>query len=88
MFAALVVSQAHLLRETVVVLQQPGGGNYGSTIPGLVGKSVALIVAIAFLNLNYAINEIKAIVAEAVQFAQESPEPDPSELYTDVYVEA
>jgi len=32
-------------------------------------------------------NEIKAIVAEAVQFAQESPEPDPSELYTDVYVE-
>ena len=33
-------------------------------------------------------NDIKAIVAEAVQFAQESPEPDPSELYTDVYVEA
>src|SRR5690606_14126996 len=32
--------------------------------------------------------EIKAIVAEAVQFAEESPEPDPSELYTDVYVEA
>jgi pyruvate dehydrogenase E1 component alpha subunit len=32
-------------------------------------------------------DEIKAIVAEAVQFAQESPEPDPSELYTDVYVE-
>ena len=31
--------------------------------------------------------DIKAIVAEAVQFAQESPEPDPSELYTDVYVE-
>ena len=30
----------------------------------------------------------EAIVAEAVQFAQESPEPDPSELYTDVYVEA
>ena len=33
-------------------------------------------------------NEVKAIVAAAVQFAQESPEPDPSELYTDVYVEA
>ena len=32
--------------------------------------------------------DIKTIVAEAVQFAQESPEPDPSELYTDVYVEA
>jgi pyruvate dehydrogenase E1 component alpha subunit len=32
--------------------------------------------------------EIKAIVLEAVDFAQKSPEPDPSELYTDVYVEA
>jgi pyruvate dehydrogenase E1 component alpha subunit len=32
--------------------------------------------------------EIKAIVLEAVAFAQESPEPDPSELYTDVYLEA
>jgi len=33
-------------------------------------------------------DDVKAIVAEAVQFAQESPEPDPSELYTDVYQEA
>ena len=33
-------------------------------------------------------DEVKAIVAEAVQFAQQSPEPDPSELYTDVYQEA
>ncbi len=32
--------------------------------------------------------EIKAIVLEAVEFAQTSPEPDPSELYTDVYLEA
>ena len=32
--------------------------------------------------------DIKAIVNEAAQFAQESPEPDPSELYTDVYTEA
>ncbi len=28
--------------------------------------------------------EIKGIVAEAAEFAQESPEPDPSELWTDV----
>jgi pyruvate dehydrogenase E1 component alpha subunit len=28
--------------------------------------------------------EIKAIVSEAVEFAQNSPEPDPSELWTDV----
>ncbi len=32
--------------------------------------------------------EIKAIVAEAADFAQTSPEPDPSELYTDVLLEA
>ncbi len=31
--------------------------------------------------------EIKEIVAEAAQFAQESPEPDPHELWTDVLVE-
>lgn len=31
--------------------------------------------------------EIKAIVQEAVDFAQTSPEPDPSELYTDVLVD-
>ncbi|MDJ0948411.1 MAG: pyruvate dehydrogenase (acetyl-transferring) E1 component subunit alpha [Alphaproteobacteria bacterium] len=32
--------------------------------------------------------EIKAVVNEAAEFAQNSPEPDPSELYTDVLVEA
>ena len=28
--------------------------------------------------------EVKATVTEAAEFAQTSPEPDPSELYTDV----
>ncbi len=32
--------------------------------------------------------EIREIVSEAVEFAQTSPEPDPSELYTDVLVDA
>lgn len=32
--------------------------------------------------------EVRAIVVQAAEFAQESPEPDPSELYTDVLVEA
>jgi len=32
--------------------------------------------------------EVKAIVAEAVEFARTSPEPDPRELYTDIYKEA
>ncbi len=32
--------------------------------------------------------EIKAIINEAAEFAQSSPEPDPAELYTDVLIEA
>ena len=32
--------------------------------------------------------EVKAVVSDAANFAQESPEPDPSELYTDIYVAA
>jgi pyruvate dehydrogenase E1 component alpha subunit len=32
--------------------------------------------------------EVKDIVTEAAEFAQNSPEPDPSELYTDVLVDA
>jgi pyruvate dehydrogenase E1 component alpha subunit len=32
--------------------------------------------------------EVKTIVAAAAEFARTSPEPDPSELYTDVYLEA
>ena len=33
-------------------------------------------------------SEIKEIISEATEFAQESPEPDPSELWTDVLAEA
>ena len=32
--------------------------------------------------------EIKDIVTHAAEFAQDSPEPDPRELWTDVYAEA
>jgi pyruvate dehydrogenase E1 component alpha subunit len=32
--------------------------------------------------------EVKRVVADAAEFARTSPEPDPSELYTDVYLEA
>lgn len=32
-------------------------------------------------------NDIKGIIAEAIEFAKTSPEPDPSELYTDVLKE-
>jgi pyruvate dehydrogenase E1 component alpha subunit len=33
-------------------------------------------------------DEVKAIIQDAADFAQSSPEPDPSELYTDVLLEA
>jgi pyruvate dehydrogenase E1 component alpha subunit len=32
--------------------------------------------------------QVKEIVNEAAEFAQTSPEPDPSELWTDVLIEA
>ncbi|MEO0713663.1 MAG: pyruvate dehydrogenase (acetyl-transferring) E1 component subunit alpha, partial [Pseudomonadota bacterium] len=32
--------------------------------------------------------DIRKVVQASADFAQESPEPDPSELYTDVLVEA
>ena len=32
--------------------------------------------------------EIKDIVSDAAEFAQNSPEPDPAELWTDILVEA
>jgi pyruvate dehydrogenase E1 component alpha subunit len=31
--------------------------------------------------------EVKAEVEKAVRFAEESPEPDPSELYTNIYAD-
>jgi pyruvate dehydrogenase E1 component alpha subunit len=33
-------------------------------------------------------SEVRSRVAEAAQFAQDSPEPDPAELWTDVLVDA
>jgi pyruvate dehydrogenase E1 component alpha subunit len=33
-------------------------------------------------------NEIKKIVVEAADYAEQAPEPDPAELYTDVLVES
>ena len=32
--------------------------------------------------------EVRRVVADAAEFARTAPEPDPSELYTDVYAEA
>jgi pyruvate dehydrogenase E1 component alpha subunit len=32
--------------------------------------------------------EVRRVVADAAEFARSAPEPDPSELYTDVYAES
>jgi pyruvate dehydrogenase E1 component alpha subunit len=32
-------------------------------------------------------NEVKAVITEAADFAQQSPEPDPAELWTEIYGE-
>ena len=32
-------------------------------------------------------DEVKAVIQEAADYAQSSPEPDPSELWTDVLLE-
>jgi pyruvate dehydrogenase E1 component alpha subunit len=32
--------------------------------------------------------DVKSVVSDAAEFAQNSPEPDPEELWTDVYIEA
>ena len=36
------------------------------------------------LSLPAHVSQIRGIVNDAAEFAQNSPEPDPSELYTDV----
>ena len=39
-------------------------------------------------ELEAIVTKIKDIVEDSVQFSEESPWPDPSELYTDVYVQS
>lgn len=49
----------------------------------LIENKVADEVALKELD-----REVKAIITKAADFAQQSPEPDPAELYTDILVEA
>jgi len=55
-------------------------------IEGLKGQLIELGYATED-DLKKIDNEIKAIVKEAADFSLESPEPDPSELWTDVLIE-
>jgi len=51
-------------------------------------KTLIEMGAIDEAGLKEIDKEVKAIMTEAAEFAQNSPEPDPSELYTDILVEA
>jgi len=51
-------------------------------------KALMSAAAIDEAEIKKIDEDVKAIVLDAVDFAQTSPEPDPSELYTDVYLEA
>ena len=70
-------------------LEQDGYGAYGITIPAgdwtvvaeYDGEPVAFMMTLPDIN-----KEIKAIVNESAEFAKESPEPDLSELWTDITV--
>ncbi len=50
-------------------------------------RTALLAEGVAEAELKAIDEEVKAIVADAAEFAQTSPEPDPSELWTDVLVE-
>jgi len=44
-------------------------------------------IGVTEADLKKTDDEIKRIVVEAADYAEQSPEPDPSELYTDILVE-
>ncbi|MDN6714710.1 MAG: thiamine pyrophosphate-dependent enzyme, partial [Acetobacter sp.] len=51
-------------------------------------KHILLDAGVEEATLKAMEAEIKAVVNDSAEFAQTSPEPDPSELYTDVVLEA
>ena len=51
-------------------------------------KKALLDIGIDEADLKAIDKDVKAIVADAADFAQQSPEPDPSELWTDVLIDA
>ncbi len=53
----------------------------------LVRKKIDAIGGVSEDDFKAIDKEIRGIVNDAAEFAQQSPEPDPSELYTDVLVE-
>jgi len=51
-------------------------------------KQLMAKAGVSDLEVKKVDEDVKAVVLEAVEFAQQSPEPDPSELLTEVYLEA
>ena len=51
-------------------------------------RATLLADGVTEADLKVIDDEVKAVVADSAEFAQTSPEPDPSELWTDVLLEA
>jgi pyruvate dehydrogenase E1 component alpha subunit len=51
-------------------------------------KQLMARAGVADTDIKAIDDDVKAIVLDAVEFAQSSPEPDPSELMTEIYLEA
>ncbi len=56
--------------------------------PITAARAALLQAGVAEAELKQAEDETRAMIAEAAEFAQSSPEPDPAELWTDVLLEA
>jgi len=54
----------------------------------MLGERLIKLNAATETSLKELDREIRSIVADAAEFAQKSPEPEPKELYSDVYVSA
>jgi len=54
----------------------------------MLGERLIKLNAATETSLKELDREIRSIVADAAEFAQQSPEPEPKELYSDVYVSA
>ena len=51
----------------------------------VIGEGEALLEKAVLKQID---KEVKDMVTEASEYAQQSPEPDPSELWTDVLIDA
>ena len=66
----------------------PRDGLQNERQPVSTAHKAQLVALLQEAGLKEIDREVKVIVTEAAEFSQSSPEPDPSELWTDVLIEA